>query len=171
MISKMAVYLIDRYFHPIYAVAIVLVIGALTALAARLPHQKIVCGSLCLGLVIVSLIPWRQNWNYLYRHSGHFLEQTTNYVDRDALFVVEYAYEMGTAFYEAGNYRSMTFLTTRDLDRLEQLELSAENGLILILGNGCDTEMVVERIGSTWESLQSVQELGGYSSTKTLYLD
>ena len=171
VISKIAVYLIDRYFHPIYAVATVLVIGALTALAARLPHQKIVCGSLCLGLVIVSLIPWRQNWNYLYRHSGHFLEQTANYVDRDALFVVEYAYEMGTAFYEAGNYRSMTFLTTRDLDRLEQLELSAENGLILILGNGCDTEMVVERIGSTWESLQSVQELGGYSSTKTLYLD
>ncbi len=44
------------------------------------------------------------------------------YGDQDALCVFEYAFELPTIFCEAQNYKSITFVSTRDLDKLDNLD-------------------------------------------------
>ena len=117
------------------------------------------------------MVHWKDNWNYLYRSTGSFLQTAEQYSDRDALCVFEYAFEIPTTFCEAQNYKSITFVSTRDLEKLDELNLSTDNGMILILGHGCEEETVYSAINTKWSQLTNSEEVGSYASTTTFYLE
>jgi len=170
LVSKIAVYLTDRYFHPIYPMLVIMTIGALTVLFERLLRWRIAWVAVCMLFLTVSMLHWRDSWHYLYRSSGRFLSQTQEHADNDALFLFEYAYELPAAYYEANSYRSLTFLSMRDLEMLRTVELDVTDGLVVILGNGCDRDKAFSAVQKRFATLTQVQEMGGYSATTSFYL-
>lgn len=170
IISKIAVYIVDRYFHPVYALLIIFGVALPLSLLRHVKWYKLLIPLFCIVLLGGTLLHWKDNWNYLYRSTGSFLQTAGQYSDRDALCVFEYAYELPTIFCEAQNYKSITFVSTRDLDKLDDLELPVDNGMLLILGHGCEEEPVYSAIGNKWSQLTNSTELGSYASTTTYYL-
>lgn len=170
-ISKIAVYITERYFHPIYALLMILGVALPLSLLRHVKAYRLLVPLFCIVLLGGTLFHWKDNWNYLYRSTGTFLQTTAQYGDQDALCVFEYAFELPTIFCEAQNYKSITFVSTRDLDKLDNLDLAADNGMILILGHGCEAEPVSDAINARWPQLVNSTELGTYASTTTFHLE
>ena len=170
IVSKIAVYIVDRYFHPVYALLIIFGVALPLSLLRHVKWYKLLIPLFCIVLLGGTLLHWKDNWNYLYRSTGRLLQTAGQYSDRDALCVFEYAYEIPTIFCEAQHYKSITFVSTRDLDKLDDLELPVDNGMLLILGHGCEEEPVYSAIGNKWSQLTNSTELGSYASTTTYYL-
>lgn len=171
IISKITVYIVDRYFHPVYALLMIFGVALPLTLLQHVKGHQLLIPLFCIVLLGGTLFHWKDNWNYLYRSTGSFLQTAGQYSDRDALCVFEYAFELPTIFYEAQNYKSITFVSTRDLDKLDDLELPVDNGMILILGHGCEEEPVSSAINTKWSQLTNSTELGSYASTTTFYLE
>ena len=170
-ISKIAVYITERYFHPIYALLMIFGVALPLSLLRHVKAYRLLVPLFCIVLLGGTLFHWKDNWNYLYRSTGTFLQTTAQYGDQDALCVFEYAFELPTIFCEAQNYKSITFVSTRDLDKLDNLDLAADNGMILILGHGCEAEPVSDAINARWPQLVNSTELGTYASTTTFHLE
>ncbi len=168
LISKIAVYLTDRYMYPVYAVLYAAVMCAVCRVIKAMAPGRYVCVSaLVMALILVN--GWRNaDWSYLYRSSQTLLDAAADYADADCVFVYHKPWEPNAAYYEARQYHSVTFLTEDDLERLRDLDVSTHYELILMTTD--NDEQVLEEALEMCPYLEAYEHLGEYSYTNTYYL-
>lgn len=168
-ISKIAVFVTDRYFHPVYGLLILLVVSSMCVVLEKVLPVKWVFAVL-LGISLFSTFrEFGDNWFYLYRGTRPFLNAAAMYNDKDCIHVFNMPYEIDPAFYEISNYDRVVFVPMWDISGIEGLELNAEKGLILSIGTACDLESVKEKIQKAWPELTVYEEIGGHSFSVTYY--
>lgn len=169
LISRIAVFLSDRYMHPIYAVLYVTVLGALGKWIKRNVTEKFYVLAIAGIMAVMTVNSWKNaEWEYLYKSTGALLNTTSAYEGVDCICVYEKIWEILPAYYEATRYHSITFFMADDLDMLASMDLSARYQLILMTTG--DDENLKERVLDICPDLNSSEYLGGYSYTNTYFL-
>ena len=171
LVSKIAVYITDRYFHPIYPLLIILITGLLTVACKRIfsPRISFVILSILLGLS--TLKEFKNNWFYLYRHSSELLTVAASHGTSDCLFFINNKMDCNAAYNEARLYESVTFVSGYriDMETLKGLSVNTENGLVIAIGETCDGEKVLEAVKTVWPQLKNSVFLGRHSASYSYY--
>ncbi len=168
-ISKAAVYLTDRYFHPIYAVLIGFVVTTLYMLLNDGFEKRKAVIIMSVLLVLGSVKDFRTNWFYLYRHSGELVELSSYNKDKNCIYIMNDPNEINPSFYEIRNYNSVTFVPIDELEKLEEIDVDCAKGLIVSCGKACDQEAIAEAVYETWPQLDDYEKLGDHSFSVTYY--
>lgn len=169
IVAKMAAYQTDRYISPIYPVLFVAVFCLIGEFLQRITPQKGVALLMCLLVTVTSLQSLRNtNFTYLYRQSNTFLEKTSAYADVDCLCIYDQSYRVQASYKELSQYKSITFLSVNDLDRLSELSVSSNDKLVVTI---CGTDKnYVQRVLSDCSNLNKSKHLGSYSYSNSYYL-
>lgn len=170
LISRMAVYLTDRYFHPIYPLLIALMVSTLCVAFESLLSKKIAFVLVAILLMVSTVKDFRENWFYLYRSSQSLLDAAEAHSDKDCIYIINAPYEINPSFYETQNYNSIAFLSKDDLSGMKELPIDADNGLVLSMGTGCNFDVIFQTVQSIWPDLQNYEMLGGHSFSVTYYI-
>jgi len=168
-ISKIAVYTTDRYFHPIYALLIILVVTTLCQAIGKLFQPKFAFILLLPILLFSTFKEFGDNWFYLYRGTQTLLDNAAAHSDKDCIFFCDNLFEVDPAFYEVSNYDRVAFVPYAVPERIGELQLRTENGLIVTVTNACDFNVVVQKLQEVWPSLDTYQMLGSHSFSTTYY--
>lgn len=170
LISKIAVYLTDRYMYPIYAVLFVTVTCGIAKWIKSMTGRQYVY--VCVTTFIIAVMTvnsWKSiSWDYLYQSSQTLLETASAYADVDCVFVYDKLWEPNPAYYEAAKYHSVTFFTQEDLEKLGSSDISSRYNLILMTTG--DDEEVLEKVLALCPDLEVSECLGEYAYTHTYYL-
>lgn len=168
LVSRIAVFVTDRYMYPIYAVLFALVLCGSSVWIQRIAKQQAIYVCVLL-MVVMNVNSWKNaNWEYLYQNSQPLLEAASTYSDVDCLYVYEKPWEINSSYYEVSKYHSVTFLTQEELDSLSSLDISGNYHLIVTVTS--EDEEVLERILNICPSLNTYDYIGGYAYTNTYYL-
>ena len=169
LVSRIAVFLSDRYMHPVYAVLYVAALAALSKWIKKNVSQRFYMYAIALVLSFMTVNSWRKmNWEYLYQSTDELLETASAYGEVDCICIYDKIWEILPAYYEAAGYHSITFFTSEDLDKLASLDLSSRYQLILMTTD--DDEKMIERVMEICPDLNCSEYLGGYSYTNTYFL-
>lgn len=168
LISKIAVYLSDRYMFPVYAVLFVAICCG-TAYWIKHVAEKLYIYAIVIMVAVMSVNSWRDiDWTYLFLPSAQLLEQALAYGDVDCVYVYNKPWETNPAYYEASEYHSITFFTADDLEMLEEADIASRYQLIVMVTD--DDENVLGKIQEICPALTMCEHLGGYGYTNTYYL-
>lgn len=169
LISRVAVFLSDRYMHPIYAVLYVIVLGALGKWMKKNVAQRFYIRALAVIMAIMIVNSWKNaDWEYLYKSTGKLLNIASAYEGVDCICVYEKIWEILPAYYEASRYHSVTFFTAADLDMLDESGLSSRYQLIVMTTR--DDDKLLERVMGLCPDIEESEYLGGYAYTNTYFL-
>lgn len=119
LISKMAVYHYDRYISPIYPLIILLITGMIYYCAAALTQNKTFQYMLLyfVGAICIVTSYFGCDWSYFERNDTSLTTAET-FADYDCIVVTSVTdFYTPTIYFEAIKYDSLTFLTTRQLNR------------------------------------------------------
>lgn len=170
-VSKIAIYITDRYFHPIYPMLIVLLVSMLSIALMKLmsPRFSFVILSLLLGFS--TLKDFRSNWFYLYRHSRELLAAAESHHDLNCICFINNNSDYNSAFNEISNYKSVTFVSGYSIDpqELSSISVNTEQGLVIVIGETCDREKVLQSVTCNWPQLQNCELMGQHSATCSYY--
>ena len=170
LVSKIAVYIVDRYFHPIYPILIVLTVSFLSQVARKITFRKLACVALCFLLLVLTLKEWRLNRPYLYKHSRELLNQAVEHADLDCILIYSTTGEVNLAFYEVRNYNSSMFFQKEDIYKLSDIEFDSSRGFIAIIANSCNMEETLEFFLETFPDINAEEYLGSFINTTSYYL-
>lgn len=170
LVSIIAVYLVDRYMYPIYAVLFVTITcGIAKWIKSMIGRQYAYVCATALIIAVMTVNGWKNiNWDYLYQSSHTLTETASAYADVDCVFVYNKLWEPNPAYYEASKYHSVTFFTQEDLKMLGSLDISSRYNLILMTTG--DDEAVLETVLELCPDLEVSEYLGEYAYTNTYYL-
>lgn len=170
LVSKIAVYLTDRYMYPIYAVLFVTIIcGIVKWIRSLIGRQYAYVCTTAFIIAVMTVNGWKNiDWIYLFQSSQTLKETASAYADVDCVFVYDKLWETNSAYYEASGYHSVTFFTLDDLDMLESSDISSHYNLILMTTD--DDEEVLETVLELCPALGASEHLGEYAYTNTYYL-
>lgn len=170
LVSIIAVYLVDRYMYPIYAVLFVTITcGIAKWIKSMIGRQYVYVCATALIIAVMTVNGWKNiNWDYLYQSSRTMTETASSYADVDCVFVYNKPWEPNPAYYEASKYHSVTFFTRDDLKMLGSSDISSHYNLILMATG--DDEAVLETVLELCPELEVFEYLGEYAYTNTYYL-
>lgn len=177
IISKVTVYMVDRYFFPTYGILILMYTATLfLALNCTMGAVK---GKVSLKIpMIIVLIAvlglttfknFRTSFYYLYRSEQTFLDEAKQHNDSDCLYIYNASIQITPGFVEASNYGSVTFKPYSESLNLDNMDINTSNGLVVIAGNGCDVDVIAEQIKEKWPELNAYYCYGGHSYTNSFY--
>lgn len=168
LVSKIAVFVTDRYMYPIYAVLFTVVFCGVSVWIQKLAVQQAVVFFIIVT-VIMNVNSWKNtDWEYLYRTSRPLLEAAANYGDVDCLYVYEKPWQLNSSYYEIAKYHSVTFLTEDEMDMLGSLDISGQYHLMLTVAG--EDEEILNRIMEICPALNTYDYIGSYAYTNTYYL-
>lgn len=172
VVSKAAVYITDRYFHPIYPVLMIVFVSTMTVICKKILPNKLTFVLLSLLLGFSTVKDFKNNWFYLYRSSNDLINMAKNHKDCDCIFIVNNKMECNAAMNEAKNYHSITFLPEEGLDceEVSQISINTDENLVLMIGENCNTVRVLEQVQKAYPHLNSTVCLGKHSSTYTYFM-
>lgn len=170
LVSKIAVYITDRYFHPVYPILIVLTVSFLSQVARKTAFRKSACVVLCFLLLVLTVKEWRLNRPYLYKHSRELLSQAMEHADLDCILIYSTANEVNLAFYEVKNYNSVIFFQKDELFELSNLEFDSSRGFIATVANSCNVEETLNQFLEIFPDINAEECLGSYGHTTSYYL-
>ena len=168
LVSKIAVFITDRYMYPVYAV---LFLGVSCALGSWMKGRsgQYYIYFLVVIMTVMTVNGWKNmEWEYLYQSSAAFLDTAASYADVDCIYVYDKSWKTNTAYYEIAKYHSVTFFTMDHLDMLGDSELSS--GYRLLVAVTGDDEAVLNQIIDLCPALNAYEHLGGYGYSNTYYL-
>ena len=168
LISKISVFLTDRYMYPIYAVLFLAILSGLSLwIKGRNRSQYIYVLAGLLSIITVN--GWKMSeWEYLYRDSKTLLDTASAYADVDCVFVYDRPWKINPSYYETSRYHSVTFFTPEDLKQLYGSDLSSRYHLIVMITD--DEEEILTQLMEICPDLNTYMYLGGYGYTNTYYL-
>lgn len=168
LVSKIAVFITDRYMYPVYAV---LFLGISCALGGWMKgrSEQYYIYILTTVLTVMTVNGWKNmEWEYLYKSSAAFLDTATSYADVDCIYVYDKPWKTNPAYYEISKYHSVTFFTMEHLDMLGDSEISSRYRLLVaVTGND---EAILNQIMDLCPELNVYEYLGGYGYSNTYYL-
>jgi hypothetical protein len=177
IVSKVTVYIVDRYFFPIYGVLILLFSGTLylgldkgySRITGKTRGKIEVFVVLSIILLITTFKNFRTSFYYLYRSTQPLLDMAAEHSDADCIFVYNGVIQITPAMLEVSNYASVTFEPFYEMDGLKDITLDTDNGLMVVVGQDCDFEYIKNYIGSLYPELNAFEYCGSHSYTSTYY--
>lgn len=168
LISRIAVYITDRYMFPVYGVVFVVTIGGICVWCRRFMKEQYRY-MLALVLVIVLVSGWKKGaWTYLYQSSEALLETAAEYSDTDCIYVYDSGWKINPSYKEVSNYNSVTFYQPSNLQMLSLSDLSMRYELIVVIME--DIEGTVDEIMNLCPYLNAYEYMGSYGYTDTYHL-
>lgn len=171
IISKMAVWVADRYFFPIYPIIIILVITLLYS-SGKIFLTEGVFQMVLLGILTVMLVnSWKIcGWQYLYRDSELLLKKSEQYCHVDNVYIYDENWKAAASFCEISNYKSVTFFHNDNKEALKNLFCRNNEELVVTIDHACDAEKVLNEIISVCPLLDYYEEIGSYAYATSYYL-
>lgn len=168
LVSKMAVYIADRYMFPIYGVLFVIVFSMMYYVVEKLEKDKqqiIIAGALSVIWLIGGMT--ELNKDKLFITPPEIKEKSQQYGNVDCVFVYDERWKAMSGFVEVPMYRSVVFI--RD-NNLEQMISLSEKEELIVLVSGEETEETMERIVDYYDEGMEYIKLGAHGYTETYYL-
>ena len=173
MISKIAVYQVDSYISPIYAVTIVFVMS-LIALIMNNYHieecNKKVILSIMLAIALVT--SWKgYKWEYLYTDSVELVDKVSNYQDKDCIYIYNEPYRVQANYIEIEKLNSVTFYKDDHYSDMFSSDILNQNEIILYIVKSCNVDSILKDIVAHSPYINKYEQLGsfGYSNSYRLY--
>lgn len=168
LVSRIAVYIMDRYMSPVYGVAFAVVFSAVSGWCRKFIKTQY-RNVLALVLVIVTVSGWRSmTWPYLCQGSKSLLNTAAGYSETDCIYVYDSAWKINSSYKEVANYHSVTFYHPNDLQQLSSSDLSTRYELIVVSIE--DLEGVVDEVLKICPYLDAYEYLGSYGSADSYHL-
>lgn len=168
LISRIAVYIADRYIFPIYGVVFAVTIGGICVWCGRFMRDQYRY-MFALLLVIAIVSGWKKGeWTYLYRTSEPLLQAAAGYSDMDCVYVYDSDWKINPSYKEVSNYHSVTFYHPSDLQQLSSSDISTRYELIVVTVE--DFEGVVDQVLEICPYLNAYEYLGSYGYADTYHL-
>lgn len=119
LISKIAVYVADRYMYPIYALVFIwvtcLVVVVLRKILSVNSWKKVTIGL----FVVLTVSGYAGNdGGYFYRDSIPLIEKAKNYQDVDCVILYGEEWTLPSLYPEVSNYKSVTFVSEKNFENL-----------------------------------------------------
>ena len=169
IVSKITIYVMDRYFFPIYAVLLALFVATLYNSVTLLAGKKIGVAIICVVLAVTTFKDFKGSFYYLYRGTRTLLNEASAHSDSDCVFFYNNGIQITPAMLEVANYNSITFVPFYDMSLIEDVNADTDNGLVVVFSNDCDYEKLIKTIQETWPELGDCYYMGGHSYTESLY--
>ncbi len=167
VIAKAAVYTTDRYFHIIYPLLIILVIGGLCVGVRYFLSAKVTFWLLAVILLLTTVKEFGNNWNYLYRSTQGLINTAKQYNELDCIYIVNAGYEINPSFYELREYDTVTFIDKTELNKLKDIECDTQNGIIVSMGSAISIDEVAKAVQERFPMLMNYEQLGSHSFSVT----
>ena len=138
LVSKIAVYHYDRYISPAYPVLILLISGAIdfTARTFFANRNLRLTAVLFLTSCCILLSYWGCDWVYLEKQAEPAVETAQEYAGLDCIVINDGVnFWNHTLYYEAVNYKSVTFLSSADLKVYTDTDAYHEKPVIVYIMN------------------------------------
>lgn len=170
LVSKMAVYVTERYLVPVYAVVMALAaIGLQGAVSVFAGTEKSRRGFVIIGLAALLIGTWyKADWPTLYLAETERLRQAQEYSDVNAIIVYNTLWRTKPAFMEALNYRSLTFVQDSNMELVDTYAYANDDEILLLtIGDG---EQILNAVMSKLPHIDSYERIGGFSYHTTYRL-
>ena len=171
LVSKIAVYTTDRYFHPIYPMLIIAVVGIIGIITEKMVSEKIAFFTLGALFIITTFKDFSHNFFYLYRSTQSFIDTAKQYDNTDCIYFVNQGYEINPSFLELREYNRIVFVDYNNPEMLSDIDYDAKDGLIVSMGTACDFNSVSDAVTKRFPHLRFSHKLGEYSFSATYYFD
>lgn len=158
----------DRYFCVIVAEVLYFLVVAFSSAFLSDRYMTPVYAVLFLATIITVNGLRCEEWANLHRSSEPLLRAAAEHSEDDCLFIYDRNWHILPAYFEVSNYRSVTFLREEHLERLDSMELSSRDELIVVTDG--ENPEAVKQIMDRCPLLDSYEYLGQYESTTTYYL-
>jgi len=169
LVSKITIYIVDRYFFPIYGVLILLFTSAIYGALKSMTGKRVGYIILSAVLLVTTFKEFKNSFYYLYRATQPLIDTAKELGESDSIFVFEEVLQITPAMLEVSEYNSVTFVPYYDMQGLKDIDVDIDKGLIVVLGNGCDINEVADIVYSGHEELKGYTYIGGHSTTTSYY--
>ena len=175
LVSKIAAYISDRYLQPIYPMVFLLGAYALYVIGHSILSEKRAAAAMAVGAVILTAAGlWFCQWPYLYRDSEALLQHAANLSDHLCVYIYDdtwQGWKVQPFFYEVRNYRSVVFVSQKNLELLDTWNLEQEDGIVVSVINTCDQDAVFEKVKSIYGEGIKIERIGNYSYTTSYVIE
>lgn len=175
LLAKIATSVSDRFYVPVYAVAVVVVVAGVKTIADRICYgYPQITGFLLLLWVAVMLT---SGWTHgaganLYRDSGPLLEAMENYGHIDALYVWPGGPNAMYNFLDIAKLKSVTFFEgdVSELEHMEELKSQPEYILYVMEEEGSNGQEVIEEIQKYCPQITRSEMIGRYGEANIYHI-
>lgn len=109
-------------------------------------------------------------WNYLFKSSQQLLDKAESFSDKNCIGIYDgQKWKEQSAFYEVRNYKSVTFLSQTNKERILQYSDLFGDGFILTVIGGND-DGIINMIRNNYPYLNSQELLGKYAYAASYYI-
>lgn len=174
LVSKMAVYVADRYLFPIYAVALCIFTSTVyLVLKKALGNRKItntitmadLAALLLIGIVI--LLSWKNTtWNYIYRNETARFKELEKYRETNCIIVYDHRWKTESTYLEASLYNSVTFFPLAELNQIDTSGMTPDDLIVLAVGNN---DEILRQVSNKFPHLDQHTAVGSYAYSTTYY--
>lgn len=170
-VSKIAVYITERYQQPIYAVMITGIIALVYVVLKKVAQTQ--CRLILVLLLAVMILnswktaPW---WN-LHKSSEPLLAVAENHAALDCIYVYDAKWKIQPSFYDVKKYNSVTFFGEKSLNMLNASECRNNTEFILYITNSCDHQKVLDSVIASCPYVNDSEQLEtwGYVTIYRMY--
>jgi hypothetical protein len=169
IVSKMAVYIADRYIFPIYPVALVCILCLVYYGASNVFNKKIKYIFICIVCTIITFNSWRMtDWDYLFTKSSEFLSEIDNYRNLDCVYLYDEAWKIQNDYYEIKKYNSITYVKYDNINILSDLDCTS-SPMLIIKVNG-NEEDILNQVIDICQSFDKYEKIGTYAWSSTYFV-
>ncbi len=134
MIAATAPYAADRYFFPIYGIALTLVLIVCTNVILTLCKRSIaLVVTVVFFCVMLSTAFVGMEWGYTDSFTRESVEWAKDHADLDAIMIHGKRFRMHTSFFEASEYAGLTMVDSKDLSKLPDTSEYADKDFVLMV--------------------------------------
>lgn len=155
IVSKISVYITDRYMMPIFPMLLVLVLVTILQLSSYLFHKREVIALLAVCLILISGIGLIQNKNieYLYQDTLPSIEFAKEHKDADVLVIYSGAWRLNSVYEELIQYNQLRAITKKKLANFEDIIDNYNDAIVYIIGNDIPTTLeTLLSMNTNWSS-------------------
>lgn len=170
LVAKIAVYIVNRYMFPIYAVVFVTFISLFFSVVGNWLHNRtgnIIMAGTGVLLVIGGLT--QINPSQLYLVAPAIQDVAAEYADTDCIYVYDMRWKTMSSFMEVPLYRSITFVAEDNLEILTDAEIKGAEELMVLI-SGENAESILADILQKFDHLSSYEQIGGHGYSKTYHV-
>lgn len=175
LLAKIATSVSNRFYVPVYAVTVVVVVAGVKTIADRICHgYPQITGFLLLLWVAVMLT---SGWTHgaganLYRESGSLLEAMENYGHIDALYVWPGGPDAMYNFLDIAKLRSVTFFEgdVSELEHMEDLKSQPEYILYVMEEEESNGQEILEEIRKYCPQITQSEIIGRYGEANIYHI-
>ena len=169
-VSKVTIFVMDRYFFPIYGVAIILFTTALYVAFRRIGGERLAAAGLFIVLLVTTFSQFRTSFYYLYRSTQTLLDAAEAHSDADCVFVTGEVIDITPAMCEVSKYNSVTFISRYEFNEMiGSVDVDPDNGLVVVAGQNVNIDEVAQKICEKYPMLTGYDCLGAHSYTTSFY--